>query len=221
MKRFASILALICILVSCKEDTVVSQISGVVYYNCSNTPYPHAEVALKTQLSDNGFNVEYIIGGAMANQSGQYNFTYELDAELSGKVQLILLKDPGFTTAFSDLEINKDYTLNLFVENTSTIIVNRTGTKVFAATDSLYVASDIDQNPSITVQPLTGYIDTIYANIPNQYNSSENATFIYGIGYADFLLAKEALGIADSAYNHQAMILDGCLKPTIVDLVIN
>lgn len=207
-------------LASCQEETIVSQVTGTLYQDCSGNGLPFAEVAFKTNVGGS-FTEPIIIGANSTNANGNFHFTYELDENDVGTADLILTTSNGYSNLIQNLPLSKDHQLVLFIDNESRLFVNLSGTRVYSATDTLFMALSNNNDVSFVVQPQVGYIDTLKAKTPNLYQSQASGTFYYGVGKADFDKSKEALGIADSTYNHININFSGCVANDLLNLVIN
>ncbi len=220
MKNLIAFLSFITVFYACDNETVVSEINGVIYTNCSYSPLAFGEVALKVNPGQS-FSEPLIIGGDAADANGIFKFTYELEENEKGKADLILVQSTGFQTLVSNLQLSKDYNLSLFKDNTASVQINLSGTRSFAMNDTLFMGLSTNDDESFVVQPNQGIIDTLRSLALNPIISQSSSVLYYGIGSTDFQKAKEALSIQDSSYNHMSLNLTGCNQMDLVDLVIN
>lgn len=220
MLKYAAIIILLASLIACAEETIVNEISGTIYLDCSYAPFAGAEISLKANPGES-FSEPLILGGGIADQNGGFQFTYELQENEKGNGDLILTTASGFKTVLQGLRLNRDLRLAVFNQNTAHVYVNLSGTRVYAATDTLFLGLQGTEQVEFSVQPQNGRIDTLSALIPNKYDGPSSGILYYGIGSASFALAKEALSIPDSSFNHLNVSLSGCLQNDLVDLVIN
>lgn len=218
--RKISIAILMISLFACQEETIVSQVEGTLYQNCSGQGIPFAEVAFKTNIGGS-FSEALILGASSTNANGNFQFTYELEENETGTGDLILLSSNGYTNLIQNLPLSRDHKLVLYQDNETSLIVTLSGTRVFAATDTLFMALTNNNEVRSVVQPQLGTIATLSAKTPNLYQAQASGIFYYGIGSTDFAKAKEALNIADSSYNHISLKLNGCIENDLLTLVIN
>ncbi len=220
MKRFIYFTCALAFLSSCSEETIVSEIKGNIYLDCSYAALEGAEISLKANAGAS-FSEPLIIGGDIADRNGAFQFTYELEDNERGTGDLILTQSTGFITLLEQIELNRDFKFSLFYENTAHAFIDLSGTRVFGPADTLFMALEANNVVSYVVQPNPGRIDTLSASLSNRIDGRQLNTLYYGIGSADFALSKEAFGIADSTYNHLPVNLTGCLANDLVDLIIN
>ncbi len=204
---------------ACKNDTVVSEITGKVYYDCGRSPYGFAEVALKTEPSGS-FGDPIILGGAVANAGGQFSFNYELDDEESGNASLILVQESGFRTLLTEIKLKEDLYEEFVLSSSASATINLSGTRVFTATDTLYFSSNLSAKKSFVVQPSSGIIGNFNFDINQTSQTNIDLRFIYGIGLSDFNLAKTGLGNDNPSHNKIIVSLNRC-ETTAIGLVIN
>ena len=204
-------------LFSCKEETQVNEVQGFVRSDCF-TPIAFTEVAFKINPGGS-FNETIIMASDITDQNGYFRFTYELEEVKSGTADLIVVGESGYTNIIEALPLNEDLEVVGNMRNQSDVIFTLTGPKVYQPTDTLYYGMEGGEE-YFWVQPSTGDSDTIYSRIGNAYEASEWRAFYYGLGSSEFALAKEALGIQDSAYNHIYLEIMGCSKNEMFDLYI-
>lgn len=207
-------------LFACREETQVNMISGTLYQDCENR-LPNAEVALKANIGVD-FGDPIILGTAVTNSSGQFSFAYELEEDDKGTGDLLLIKTRSFETIISSIKLNIDQQLVLYRGNQSPIQVNLAGNKVFSATDTLFYGINKKGIEAFKVQPSNGVLDTLIISIPNLESSNTyDDIFYFGVGSADFQLAKEAISIQDSSYQNIPLMLKPCAKSEGVEMVLN
>lgn len=221
MKLFSySLLGIVFLaLVACDKETSLHTIQGNLKSNCSQ-PLANAEVALKT--ADGSLGAEpLILGSAITQSNGNFQFTYELEENESGNAELIRLQESGYTTLISDIDLGTNLQLKLFETNTATSHINLSGSRQFGTTDTLFYSVDqLDQEYS-QIQPVNGVIDTLQFEIPNTLSNQTEVIFYYGIGMADFRRAEEASTISDSTYQNISFQARGCFGKDEVNLEIN
>ncbi len=206
-------------LFSCTEDTQVNMVTGRLFNDCNNT-LGSAEIALKANVGVD-FGDPIILGSGIANGQGSFSFTYELEEDDKGTGNLILITNQGFETLISSVTLNTNLNLTLYRENKSTVYVDLEGSKTFAATDTLFYGLEISSEEKFTVQPANGRLDSLSGVVPNMTSGSTSTNLYYGVGSAQFKLAKEALSIADSSFNHLKLNLLGCVESDTSTLTIN
>ena len=207
-------------LFACREETRVNMVSGTLYQDCENR-LSNTEVALKANIGVD-FGDPIILGTAVTNASGQFSFAYELEEDDEGTGDLLLIKTNSFETIISDIKLNIDQQLELYRNNQTSIKVNLAGNLVFSATDTLFYGINKKAVEEFKVQPSNGVIDTIIISVPNlEQGKTFDAVFYFGLGSADFQLAKEALSIQDSSYQHIPLMLKPCAKSESVEMVLN
>lgn len=217
--RVLSLIAILFALISCEDETVVSEISGTIYSNCSLQPRSFSEVALKINAGQS-FSEPLIIGADQADANGVFVFTYELNESEKGTADLILVQPSGFINLATNLSLQKDYNMALVENNTATLIVNLSGTRTFSQTDTLYLALSSNLIRSEVIGPQNGAIDTLYAEVLNPITTKSAVKLIYGIGASDYQRSLDSLN-AGKTYNHLSFELTGCFENDFVDLGIN
>lgn len=217
--RIIIVLIVAIALISCKDETVVSEISGVVYQNCEKVPFAFAEVALVVNKGQS-FSEPIIIGGDVSDANGLFKFNYELEENEKGTANLILVNPQGYENLASNLELSKDYNLSLVEENIASLIVNLSGNRNFGANDTLYMALSTGLAETYIINPNNGYIDTIKAFAENTVNTQSTVKFMFGYGLKDFERSKAAFA-ADTFWRHRNVNLTGCNQFDILDLVLN
>lgn len=194
-------------------------VSGRIFNDCNNT-LGSAEIALKANVGVD-FGDPIILGSGIANGQGSFSFTYELEEDDEGTGDLILISSQGFETLISSVTLNSNLNLTLYKENQSTVYIDLSGTKNFAANDTLFYGLQLNSAENFVVQPSNGRIDTLFGTVPNLISSSTSTNIYYGVGSSEFNLAKEALSIADSSFNHIQLNLLGCVESDTSTLIIN
>lgn len=220
MKKFSAIaIALVIFSVSCKENTRVNLISGKVFQDC-NTPLANVEIALKSNVGGS-FNTPIILGSGITAADGTLRFTYELEEEDLGTGSLLLIKPTGFDVLVEDIELNQDVDRELFRNDSSQLIVQLLGGRMFSQTDTLYYGITSNEVEYSAVQPVQGVVGTVVVanSSPNVDNVSE--TVYFGVGITDFMRSKASASNADSTYNKQVVTLNGCGTETTTTLVID
>jgi hypothetical protein len=218
-KYSAMVIAVLLLATSCKENTRVNLVSGFVFQDCAS-PLPNVEIALKSNV-EGSFSSQIILGSGITAADGSLRFTYELDEEDLGSGSLLLVKSTGFETLIDDIELNQDVSLNLFRNDFTSLVIELSGSKVFASNDTLYYGVAGNEFEYFKVQPSNGAIDTIQVlnSTPNKNNVSE--VIYYGVGSSDFNKSREAVSITDSTFNNQNVVLNGCGTVTNGNLVID
>jgi hypothetical protein len=219
VNKILAVAVAICLFWACQEDTVVTSISGNVYSDC-NTPIANGEVAYKVNAGGS-YSDPIIIASAITNSSGYFQFTYELEEDESGTADLILIEKEGYQTFIQGLELKKDKSLSLYLENTSTITVKLSGTKSWTGTDTLFYGLNPAGYENDTMPTANGSLDPIQVQVPNLYKSASTYTFYYGVGEADFKIAKSALTDENSNYQNISLSLEGCSQNEQVEMTIN
>jgi len=221
MRNFYAItIAVFLLLTSCKENTRVNLVTGIVYQDCTS-PLANVEIALKSKVGGS-FNGPIILGSGITTADGTLRFTYELDEEDLGTGSLLFVKPTGFEVLIDNVDLNQDLiSLDLFRNDLSQLIIQLSGSKLFGINDTLYYGLTHNEGSFFNVQPTSGVLDTIAAvsSAPNTNEVTEY--FYYGIGSNDFMRAKASASISDSTFNKQAALLNGCGSETLVNLVIN
>ncbi len=206
MKKLVWILLLATL--ACDDDSQINLVEGTLYRDC-NTPLPYRELALKSKI-EGSFSEVIILGAATTDADGRFQFTYEMGEEEEGLGEMIYVSDQGYTTILDNLILNRDVILNLYLENRSAIQIALSGNRNFSPNDTLYYSITGNGQEFYRIQPANGLIDTIYSQVPARYNGQTSRLFYYGIGLADFSKARQAVGIADSTYQHIPIDLSAC-----------
>lgn len=205
--------------IACKRETSLHTIQGNLKSDCSQAMV-NAEVALKS-LGGSINSETLIIGSAITNESGNFQFTYELEEDEEGTAELILLKESGYSTLISGITLGSNLQLKLFLTNLATVYINLDGSRQLSATDTLYYGiSEFDAEFN-KVQVNSGRIDTVQFEIPNTLSNQSERVLYFGIGRADFQKAKEAVSIEDSSYQHVPFQARGCFGVNEVDIELN
>src|SRR5690554_323660 len=145
--------------IACKRETSLHTIQGNLKSDCSQAMV-NAEVALKS-LGGSINSETLIIGSAITNESGNFQFTYELEEDEEGTAELILLKESGYSTLISGITLGSNLQLKLFLTNLATVYINLGGSRQLSATDTLYYGiSEFDAEFN-KVQVNSGRVDTI------------------------------------------------------------
>ena len=213
-------LFLVIVLFACREETRVNMVSGTLFQDCESR-LANAEVALKANIGVD-FGEPIILGTAVTNGSGEFNFTYELEEDDKGSADLLLIKTKSFETLIQDVKLNIDQRLVLFRNNKSSVVVNLLGSKVFVPADTLFYGVSRNNLETFKVQPNNGTLDTLMLSVPNlPTGDTTAATFYYGVGTSDFQKAKKALSINDSSYQHIPLLLKGCNESNVAEMTLN
>lgn len=217
--RIWIVFAVLFSLLSCEEETSVNLIKGTLYKDCE-TPLANSEVALKTNIGGS-FGEPFILASGRSDQNGNFSFTYELELDDKGNGDLLLIKPDGFKTLIKGLKLNVDYQLQLFENNQSELAINLSGGRVFDPTDTLYYGESRSNQELFKVAPENGSLDTLKVEVPNRLEGKTSLTLYYGIGLSDLKIAREALLIEDSSYNHRTFDIGDCENAVEYELVIN
>ena len=220
MKKISAItVAVFLFTTSCKESTRVNLVSGKVYQDC-NVPLPNTEIALKSNVGGS-FNDPIILGSGVTAADGTLRFTYELDETDIGTGSILLVKSSGFETLVDNVDLNKDVSLELYRNDVTQLIVELSGTRIYAASDTLFY--ELVSNSVIyqQIEPSNGVIDTIQVqnSSPNRNDVSE--VMYYGVGYESFNRAKASASNPDSSYNKVNLLLSGCGSASTANLLID
>ena len=207
------------ILVSCQEETRVNSFSGRLYSNCNSTR-SSSEVALKTNTGES-FSEQILLGGAITDANGYFNFTYELEERDKGTGDIILINEQGFQTILTSVPVNMDNSLNIYINNLATLYLDLSGGRVWQVTDTLFYGIDDAGNISSTIQPSNGRIDTLFKSVIQKYEGSTEATFFYGIGRDNLNQAIDSLSNPKSSFQNFPIELEGCNNIEQIDLIIN
>lgn len=220
LKSWSAIFFCAVTLFACKEDSRVNRIEGIIYQDCDQK-LGDVEIALKANVG-NSFSEALILGSAIVDGNGYFNFTYELPEDDEGNGSIILLKSKGFETVLPSLKLNEDFMLTLYKENTASVVVQLDGTKNYTNTDTLFYGVRSFGIEQFIVQPANGILDTILASVTNVTGTENNSTFYYGLGLTEFNESKRRLSLpSDSALNHIQLLLNGCAVRDTAALVIN
>lgn len=205
---------------SCEDEVQINSISGTIYQDCSNIPLSSKQIALKAQTTQS-FSEPEIIASAYTNNSGGFQFSYELGEKKKGLGDLFIVNQDGLEILIEGLTLNTNLELNLYKNNTAQIELKNSGSRQFSIQDTLFVGVNPGTEEYTVLNPSNGTLDTIQVQVLNQFNSTTELTIFYGVGKSDFELSKEALTIEDSTLRHKSLNLTGCSQIEIVDLVIN
>ncbi len=219
MRNLLFISILTSFFISCQEETRVNSFSGRLYANCITTS-SSSEIALKTNIGSS-FSEQILLGGAVTDANGSFNFTYELEERDKGTGDIILINEKGFQTILTDIPVNRDNNLNLYINNTATIYLDLSGGKIWQATDTLYYGIDDTENIYSLMQPSNGRIDTLFKDVIQKYEGSTEATFFYGVGRSNLNQAIDSLSNPKSSFQNLPIDLEGCDNFEQIDLVIN
>lgn len=217
--KYLSLIILVICLISCEDDAVVTEISGIVYDDCSGTPKSYAEVAYLVNAGQS-FSEPILIAGDVTDANGYFKFNYELGENENGTANLILVNPNGFNTLVSGLELKKDYYLTLANNNIASLVINLSGTRVFGPNDTLYMGLPTGFEDTYVVQPTSGHIDTLFAAVENSIVAPTSSTLMFGFGLTDFQRSKAAFA-ADTVYRHRSVNLSGCNQYNVLNLVLN
>lgn len=216
---FSLLGALILALVACDKETSLHTVQGNLKSDCSQA-MANVEIALKTIGGSIG-SQPLIVGSAITQSNGDFQFTYELEENESGSAELIRIKESGYTTLISGITLGTNLQLRLFETNTATAIINLSGTRQFGVSDTLFYSVDHLDVDFSSVQPVNGVLDTLQFEVPNTLNNQTEVVFYYGVGRTDYRKAEEALSISDSIYQHILYQSRGCFGKDEVNLEIN
>lgn len=221
MKRLLPLLFVMSSLLGCKNDTVISKISGTLYLNCNN-PAVNLEVGLKT-IGVNGNSESLILGSAITNTNGEFNFTYEVDDKDAGEVELILFQNQGYSTIIKNLPLKRDLGLeNLYMASSSSLILTLGGEYQFTANDTLFYGISNPSTISYQLMPENGTLDTLLFNFDAIINGNTLPLIVcYGIGQSDYNKSLEAANITDSSYQNIELKLLPCTTIEVDSIIIN
>ena len=169
--KYSILILLGIILYSCKEEVVVSEISARVYENCDQVA-SQVEIALKANSSFGSFNEPTILASAITDGNGYVRLSYELDESKSGRADLIKINSNGYQTLISNLDLKKDFDLDLYATNTTTLYLSLNSNRVLTLQDTLFVQFSYGPIEKFYVQPANGVIDTFKIDVPNLLNAS-------------------------------------------------
>ncbi len=221
MKRLLPLLFVMSSLLGCKNDTVISKISGTLYLNCNN-PAVNLEVGLKT-IGVNGNSESLILGSAITNTNGEFNFTYEVDDKDAGEVELILFQNQGYSTIIKNLPLKRDLGLeNLYMASSTSLILTLGGEYQFTANDTLFYGISNPSTISYQLMPENGTLDTLLFNFDAIINGNTLPLIVcYGIGQSDYNKSLEAANITDSSYQNIELKLLPCTTIEVDSIIIN
>lgn len=217
--RIIIVLIVAIALISCKDETVVSEISGTIYSDCNLQANSYSEVALKVNPG-NSFSEPIIIGGDEADGNGYFKFNYELNENEEGTADLILVGPSGYINLATNLKLQSDYSLYLFAKNEATVVVNLLGNRVFSNSDTLFLSLSSNLVKSQVIAPQNGFIDTLTSLSLNPIETSTSTVLLYGIGSSDYQRSLDSLN-SGKFYNHINLELSGCIQNDLVDLTID
>ena len=216
MRRYCFAFLMAFALFSCKEDTRINKIQGRLFQECDQA-ISGGEVALKTNETGS-FSNSLILGSAITDGNGNFSFTYELEEGDIGTGDLIYVNRVGFETLRSGVTLNQDLNIELHRNNNIELYVELGGSRVFSSNDTLFYG--VESMESFTIQPSSGFIDTLAINILNREGGSTSSEFYYGVGSSDFLKSKEAASIQDSVFQNISLSIMTCI-PDTASFVIN
>lgn len=206
-------------LFSCKEETVVSTVSGQVFQNC-NKVAANKEIALKVN-SGGSFSEPIILASAVTNSSGYFQMNYELEETETGTADLIQLNAAGYYDLIQNIPLKKDKTYRLYAENTALVKLSLAGLKNWTTFDTLFYQIALDGQEKKMVNPTIGVLDSFYIKVPNLEESGTFTWLSYGVGEFDFKMALKASSIQDSIYQNIGLLLEGCSMKEQVEITIN
>lgn len=204
-------------LIACKEETRVNQIEGRIYSDCENS-ISGREVAFKANPTG-AFKETVILASDITNDVGYFRFSYELEEDKSGSADLILVGQDGYSEIITNVPLNRDLQLSGYQRNESVLTFSLTGPKIFQPTDTLFYGMQ-NSTETFWVQPDSSAMDTLRVKANNRYGAQPWLAFYYGVGKTEFDLAKEALSIKDSSYNHIYFQISGCPQTETFNLYI-
>ncbi|MBL4708715.1 MAG: hypothetical protein JKY48_09790 [Flavobacteriales bacterium] len=199
---------------SCTEKTKVNLVSGTLFQDCESR-LGSFEIALKAN-EGGSFNNQLILGSAIADVNGAFNFTYELEEDDDGTGDLILVKSTGFETLIEGIALNENFNATLYRNNISTIALSLSGTKVYTINDTLYYGVAGNTEDYLKIQPIIGVLDTLQSNAVTGNQSEKSVQLYYGVGKVDFEKAK-----TDTSFNNLKLNLIGCENIGLADIEIN
>lgn len=199
---------------SCTEKTNVNLVNGTLFQDCENR-LAGLEIALKTNAGGS-FNNQLILGSAISDANGSFNFTYELEEDDQGTGDLILIKSTGFESLIEGITLNENFSATLYRNKVSTIALNLSGNRVYTANDSLFYGIEGNTEEYFKVQPTVGVLDTLQSNALTINNNDLPVQLYYGLGRADFEKAK-----MDTSFNNIDIILKGCGNISTATIEIN
>jgi len=216
--RIAGCLALLLSMYACKEETRVNEVQGFAKSDCF-TPIANTEVAFKINPIGS-FSETIIVASDVTDQNGYFRFTYELEEDRSGSADLIAVGESSYQTILENVPLGRDHELQAYLQNRSDLIFEIITFRLYQPTDTLFYGIEGGEEYRI-IQPEAGDTDTIFSRNGNAFEASLRRAFYFGVGSPEFSLAKEALGIQDSAYNHIYFDIGGCEEDKTFTLLIN
>lgn len=197
------------VLISCTEKTKVNLVSGTLFNNCTDV-LPNSEIALKANVSGS-FTEPIILGSAISDSQGNFNFTYELEEEDNGTGNIILVQQNGFETIVENIELNENRSFNIYRSNSTEVAIKAIGNRVFSSSDTLFYGFTNTNSELSLIQPVNNsFIDTIQISSTINLSEEQSTILYYGVGTADFNLSKEATTIQDSVFQNVTVVLGGC-----------
>jgi len=205
----------------CEDETVISEVSGQVYSDCSKAPAQGVEIAFKVNPSSRSFSEPIILASSVTDQNGYFQFSYELEESDKGNADLIQIGSDGVNALVEDLDLQEDHELTLYAQNFSTLVLTQTGNRVLGPQDTLFVQLSYNGKEYYNVQAAKGIFDTLYLEVPNPKTNGTNTWINYGVGRQDLLRSIEASNIEDSAYQNVFKRLEGCTEQEEASLWVN
>ena len=205
----------------CEDETVISEVSGQVYSDCSKAPAQGVEIAFKVNPSSRSFSEPIILASSVTDQNGYFQFSYELEESDKGNADLIQIGSDGVNALMEDLDLQEDHELTLYAQNLSTLVLRQTGNRVLGPQDTLFVQLSYNGKEYYNVQAAKGIFDTLYLEVPNPKTNGTNTWINYGVGRQDLLRSIEASNIEDSAYQNVFKRLEGCTEKEEASLWVN
>jgi len=219
MRKWLTVSLAMALLFSCKEKTNVNLINGVLYDDC-NTIIPNREIALKANQGGN-FTNPIILGSAISNADGSFDFTYELEEESIGTGNILLVNEIGFETLLQGIELNEDFTINLYREDVGELEVVLSGTRTLNPSDTFFYATTQSTTTRFIVQPNYATLDTLSIKLVNQNKDAQVTEFYYGIGINHFNDARNAAFDEERRFQNIQFSLNGCGDFQTANVVLN
>jgi len=209
---------LLIFLIACKEEVQTYKISGYLYKDC-NQPASGVQLLLKANPERSFSSVE-ILGSEIVHADGRFDIFYELKENIRGTAELQVVNSSGFKTVYTDLAVNRDHALTLFVENTSGVTLTRGGRNLNSS-DTLFYGITETNIERRFIGPPKGILDSLEIGLPNRNGGAIWRILYFGVGTSDFNRSKEALNIADSSFQHIAIKLEGCFELDTFNIFVN
>ena len=211
-------LSIILLAVSCKEETRINVVEGLLYYDCDFI-LGESEVALKAN-GGSAFTEPLILATAICDQNGYFRMTYELEEDKSGRMDLIVVQDVGYSTVMTGIPLNKDHQLRAYFKDQSTYEFELTGNYWDNLPDTFFYSIESDGKMRFKVDPGKNFMDTLYPKLKNVFNPQDRGVRIYyGVGREEFRDARDSVRIQGGPRRVGAQI-GGCKIDTVVRVKI-